>query len=88
MATHVQERGFPWPLVSLAPLLLSYPAAHSVSPSPALHALDDAPDAMEGEGRGGRGEGRGAEGRGGEERGGEERGGKERGGRRGETLLT
>ena len=59
--THVQERGFPWPLVLLAPLLLSYPAAHSVSPSPALHALDDAPDAMEGEGegRGGEGEGRG-----------------------------
>ena len=45
----MQERGFLWPPVGLAPQPLFYPVAHSVSPSPALHALDDAP--VGGEGR-------------------------------------
>ena len=48
----MQERGFLWPPVGLAPQPLFYPVAHSVSPSPALHALDDAP--VGGEGRGGK----------------------------------
>ena len=56
VTAHVQERGFLWPPVWLVPQPLFYPVAHSVSPSPALHALDDAPDGGEG-----RGEGRGKE---------------------------
>ena len=58
----MQERGFLWPPVGLAPQPLFYPVAHSVSPSPALHALDDAPV--------------GGEGRGGKRRGGKRRGGR------------
>ena len=41
--THVQGRGYFWSPVWQVPLPLSCPVARSVSPSPVLHALDDAP---------------------------------------------
>jgi len=60
-STHVQGRGYFWSPVWQALLPVSCPVVHSVSPSPVLHAVDDAPEEggeVKGRKRRGREEGR------------------------------